>query len=247
MALSDNLIAYWSLDEASGNAIDAHDDNDLTDNNTVGATTGIISGCRDFEADNTEFFHIVDNTDLSVGNIDFTIALWANAENIDTFRPCVSKWNGGSTKEFLLAVNSNKFDLFYSGDGSEQPNLPAATFGNISLATWYFVVFWHDATANQVGIAVNAGTADTASHSTGIFDGTSQFQIGGKQDGGNWDGLIDEVGFWKRVLTEAERTELYNAGAGRDYAYITGGAGFIPYPFSRGLCSGAIPLAGGLQ
>jgi len=31
------------------------------------------------------------------------------------------------------------------------------------------------------------------------------------------DGRVDEVGFWKRVLTAQERTNLYNAGAGNTY------------------------------
>ena len=33
------------------------------------------------------------------------------------------------------------------------------------------------------------------------------------------DGLIDEVGLWRRVLTPAERTTLYNCGAGLTYPF----------------------------
>jgi len=35
-----------------------------------------------------------------------------------------------------------------------------------------------------------------------------------------FDGLIEEVAFYKRVLTAAERTWLYNSGAGRAYAEV---------------------------
>jgi hypothetical protein len=70
--------------------------------------------------------------------------------------------------------------------------------------------------------------ANTKSYSGGITVNTRDFTIGTQNDTANifrWDGLIDEVGFWKRVLTSAERTELYNSGNGRDYAYITAAAG----------------------
>ncbi len=80
----------------------------------------------------------------------------------------------------------------------------------------------HAAMAKPKSILLHlALTALTVAMGAGcFFDGG-----GSNKDGGTWDGLIDEVGFWKgRVLSGAERTELYNAGAGRDYAYIIAGA-----------------------
>lgn len=125
--------------------------------------------------------------------------------------------NLGSTARFKLDVDSN--------GGGTDTTVTANTFGAISAATWYFVVAWHDSVSNQIGISVN-GTADTAAHSAGVFDGTGPFAIGARVNATSdyWDGLIDEFGFWRRVLSGAEITELYNAGAGRDYAYIAGGA-----------------------
>ena len=40
--------------------------------------------------------------------------------------------------------------------------------------------------------------------------------IGHRDVGGpvHWDGRIDEVGFWKRVLTARNRSQLYNNGFG---------------------------------
>lgn len=40
MALTDNLISWWSLDEASGTRYDSHGTNHLTDNNTVSSEAG---------------------------------------------------------------------------------------------------------------------------------------------------------------------------------------------------------------
>ena len=70
MALTDNLISAWELSEASGNAIDSHGSNDLTDNGSVGTGTGLVYGtARHFDGSD-DGFNIIDNTDLSVGDID---------------------------------------------------------------------------------------------------------------------------------------------------------------------------------
>lgn len=39
---SATYVSWWELDEASGNAIDAHASNDLTDKNTVGTASGVV-------------------------------------------------------------------------------------------------------------------------------------------------------------------------------------------------------------
>ena len=36
---TDQLVAFWPLDEASGDAVDSYGSNDLTENGTVSATT----------------------------------------------------------------------------------------------------------------------------------------------------------------------------------------------------------------
>lgn len=231
MALIDNLVAYWPLDEASGSAIDAHDDNDLAeDSGTIGAATGIVGGARDFEAGDTERFILADNADLSTGDIDFTIAFWVQFESLAATADLVSKFlTTGNQREYIVLYSSGstQFSFVVSATGSSTTGtVNASTFGTPTTATWYFVVAWHDSAANTINISVNAGTADSTSHSTGVFDGTAAFTLGARDGslGTPLDGLLDEVGFWKRVLTGDEIAELYNGGAGRDYAYIVGGS-----------------------
>lgn len=244
MALADNLISYWSLDEASGNATDSHGSNTLTDLNTVTSAVGKIGNARDFEADNSEALTSTDNASLSTGDIDWTIAAWVQIESLTT-RCVFGKGDGAgpSTDEYVLRTVASKFRWSVSR-ASAYTDLTASTFGTVTTGTWYFVVAWHDSAANQIGISVNAGTADTASHSTGPNDTAKGFAIGryGELSAQYWDGLIDEVGFWKRVLTGAERTELYNGGAGRDYAYVSGGAAGHPAMRRLGLVGRCRPV-----
>jgi hypothetical protein len=81
-------------------------------------------------------------------------------------------------------------------------------------------VAWHDAGADTINIQVNNGTVDST---TGVFGNSETFIIGGEKVGAGadfeFDGLIDEAGIRNRVLTTAERTELYNSGSGRTHPF----------------------------
>lgn len=227
MALTDSLISYWKLDEASGNALDAHSTNDLTETSgTIASATGKISNCRDFEDGDSEYFVRSDNAALSTGDIDFTIQAWVNFEALAGYRTIISKSASGTTFEYHLDYSQpdNRIRFFVESSGATYGIVLANTLGAPSTATWYHIIAWHDATANTVNISVNNGTADSTSHSAGVRDGSGSFYMGGDAGVslGSHDGLIDEVGFWKRVLTSGERTSLYNAGSGLAYPFSSG-------------------------
>lgn len=229
MALTDNLVSYWKLDEASGNALDAHGSNELTDNNTVGTGTGKIGNARDLEASSAEYFNRTDNADLSLGDTDWTLAGWIRGESITGYPIVASKgWANtlGVNSEFALYVSdiySSQLRLeVASGSGSSAAGaINASSFGTLTTNAWYFFVAWHDAANNILGISVN-NTSNTTSYSLGANDGNQAFVLGASPAQSlYWDGLLDEVGFWRRVLTSQERTDLYNSGNGLEYPFTT--------------------------
>lgn len=235
MSLTTSLIAYWKLDEASGNALDAVGSNNLTETNgPIAPGTGIINGDRTFVSALSQYFTIADNTDLSTGDIDFTVQAWVKAATFPSFPGIMGKWNGGaSQKEYVLYYDSgvNKFGLFVSSDGSADS---AGVFwsSTASTATWYHILAWHDSVNNLLGIAVNDGTPVTTSYSSGVHDGTAAFNLAFPDlSGAKWDGQIDECAFWKRMLTSGERTSLYNGGAGFAYPFSASYDGSLfPHP-----------------
>lgn len=230
MSLLTNLISYWKLDEANGDALDAHNVGpyNLTDSvSPVAAGTGILNGCRVWNAANQRFTH-ADNADLSTGDIDFSVQAWVKFADLSTTRTVMCKGDGladDTATEYALYGNSSNEIHFRVGKNG-------ATFGDVawsatvSTGTWYHVVGWHDSVNNQVGIAVNAGTAVTGAWANGVNDTANALVIG---DDSNvlsnriMSGSIDEVGFWKRVLTSGERTSLYNGGAALAYSSFGGG------------------------
>jgi len=101
----------------------------------------------------------------------------------------------------------------YYSNGAEAT---ATAFGVTSLGVWYHIYAQYDSVANQLGISVN-NTAMTLQALANSASTVGTFYLG--YDGisaSYFDGPLDEVYFWKRLLTTAERAENYANGlAGR--------------------------------
>lgn len=230
MSLTTNLISHWPLGEASGNALDAHGSNHLTETaGPIASAAGKVGNARDFDGPAHQYFERADNADLSTGNIDFTFSCWVNAESFFAVPIIANKgWVGeNANSEWQLIYLSSRFELMVMS-GTTLTEVIANNFGAPSLSTWYHIVCWHDSVNNLIGISVNNGTPNTTSTSAGVNNGTGTFQIGAMSFANvYWDGLIDECSFWKRVLTADERTALYNGGNGLAYAAWTPVAGAV--------------------
>lgn len=233
MALSDATayaVAHWTLDESSGTRADSVGSNDLADYNTVGVGTGKFGNAADFEASNSEYLYVTDNSDVSVGNTDWMFRAWVQLESIPSFPIIASKgWPTPSADA--------EFALFYrtsGGDGFELAvniGTDSATAIKVSMTastgTWYLIHAWHDATNDILGISVNAGTPTTTSYTAGVNDGTSNFVLGASPAQTlYWDGLIDDAVILKGYILDAtERTADYNSGTGVAFADWSGGGG----------------------
>ena len=104
----------------------------------------------------------------------------------------------------------------------------ANTLGLPVIATWYFVVTWHDSVANTLSIQVNNGGVDAVVTTGPPTDEASVFEVGAY--GGfqaPMNGRIGPTMFWKSaagaggVLTAAQRTALWNGGVPLAYAAFT--------------------------
>jgi len=221
-ALTDNLVSFWEMEEASGTRVDTPGTMDLTDH-SVTSQAGIQGNAGDFEASSLTYLDHVDDPDLSMGDIDFTFQVWVKPETVTGFPVILKKGNAGnSTREYILFLDGATPQWQVgNGTGTSQRQWSGA----LTAGNWYHIVFWHDAAANETGITVNNGTPITGPHSGGVLDASGAFQLGAGVDQSlYWDGLIDQVGLWKRKLTSSEITELYNSGNGLSYAAMSSGA-----------------------
>ena len=219
ITLLTGLISYWKLDETSGSATDSHGGNTLTATGSPGTAAGKVGNARTFPsgaqlaATPTTSFNV-----LQTGNIDFTISCWAKTPASFISSPPVvfGKIWDVNIQEFYLSVVSNKF-VWKVNNGLQE----VADTADVVMDTWYHFVCWYDSVNNQLGLVINNGTPFITAQTTGVnAQMNATFRIGHSGWSNAWGGLVDELGFWKRVLTPEERTAIYNGGAGLSYPFV---------------------------
>lgn len=222
------LVAYWRFEEASGTRYDASGHgNNLTSNNAVGQTAGVIKNAASFVAASSQYLSIPSNSSLQMGGSPFSLSAWVKLTGYTGTPGLVGKWTStGNLKEYLLFLQSPSYQFEFSvtndgiGAGAARSNVTASNFGTLPLNTWTFVYCQYDGT--NLGISVNDTAMQTAACS-GVASLGAAFEIGADGNAGsNLDGAMDEVGLWRRILSPAEVAILYNAGRAQTYPFFGG-------------------------
>ena len=213
--LCNDLVAYWSLDEVSGTRADAVGSADLTDNNTVGSDTGMHNAAASFVAANSEYLSgdspFSDVTSFSLWfktsqSADYPTVFWASpAEN----NPPLG----------VYFTSSNTLVGRCTTSDNVQNEVTIATGAN--NGAWHHLMGWFDPDDKKGYFSLDGATpVTTAAHSVSTLrtSGVTALSIGWFLYA-SFEGQVDEVAIWDRVLTADERTELWNAGAGKFYPF----------------------------
>lgn len=217
-SLNTSLIAYWKLDETSGTRYDSEPTGtaqDLTDNNTVGYSAGIVSNSATFASGANESFTRAASVDLSFSNTSASVTLWVkpNSSVMAVNRYLISKTESGTGDEYGIDMDSG-FPRFWIATNTTYIILTNTTA--LQTNSWNFLACVYDKDAATISLSVNGGTIVSKSVGSTTPDfGGSVFRVGSYRTTSYYVGEIDEVGFWKKVLTPSEITELYNSGAGK--------------------------------
>ena len=215
-SLLTDLVSWWSLDEASGARVDSHGSNNLSDNNTVTQAAGKVGNAGQFTAANSEYLELAASQDegLYAGARDFTVSAWVYLDALwvagvptaasvggDTTTPAITDWR-------ISLAPTNKMAF---GVANESPqvgrSVTANTFGALSADTWYNVIAYYENATTTLGIIVNDTTPDESDAASTLNISDSPFRIG-RWATYYWDGRVDEVAFWERLLTAEEITRL---------------------------------------
>jgi hypothetical protein len=221
------LVAYWPLNEdASSGDVTAEDwtgrGNNLTSNNSVLSAAGKIGNAREFVAANSEYLSAAGaNNDLKfTDGRDWTIAGWINVTTWTNNTYFIAN-DSASNRELLFVVSTsqgNRIDLQFPGTAF------AANAGtNMATGVWHFFAFSYNAATRSLLARVNNGVGANQNVFTlaaGAFGTSAQpLNLGRRQFTGanaHFNGLLDEVAKWDRVLSSAELDTLYNSGNGID-------------------------------
>jgi len=224
-ALTDSLISYYPLDEASGARFDSVGVNDLTDNNTVLSATAKLGLGADFESGNSESLSITDASQVGLDiTSDFSVCFWAQRESNAGGSPYIYSKESNTNSGYSGVLGAGSTELrFRIGDGSgvetetlSSYTMPTASFDHICQ------VF--DNTADTVTMYVNGAPNTPTTASRAPSNNSRPFALGVDVEVAGtefFDGILDEFGIWGRVLTDEEVLELYNDGDGLAYPFST--------------------------
>ncbi|MGJ8655730.1 MAG: LamG domain-containing protein [Akkermansiaceae bacterium] len=218
------LVNYWSFD---GNGEDSASDyaegastieDDMTAGGTAGAASlaagGLFGGAVDFErtvgVDGR--FAAAESVDVNFNAENLTISLWVNFDDNGT------RWQGilgkGEGADYRLSAYNRTDNAGYAGGTGD-----IDSGANVRDGSWHHIV----ATTTEGGdtqLFVDGVLGGTNTAGASIVDdgnlNSGEFWIGNNPDNTTtdrmWDGLIDDVAQYNRVLSATEVDEIYQAG-----------------------------------
>jgi Concanavalin A-like lectin/glucanases superfamily/Chaperone of endosialidase len=231
LSVATGLLAFWRMEEASGNRVDSVSAMALVPAGTTanisqqpgltGNALGLAGGCLLTLADNA--------TMSAIPGQSFTIACWVRFTSLSGDMGLVGKGAGSAVAteyQLLRRTTGNVFGLDTS-NGSVARSLNYTGLNPV-VDTWYLVIGWWDQAAGTMNLQVNNGTLSSVANTEGSQNTTGTFDVGRvAMIGNHHNGRVDNVMWWKRALTAQERTDLWNGGAGLDYAALLGMPAFV--------------------
>ncbi|MDE0297094.1 MAG: LamG domain-containing protein [Candidatus Poribacteria bacterium] len=217
-AVSEGLISYWSFDQETieGKTVkDVWGANNGKIEGDPKVVKGKIGEGMEFNGGN-QSVNVGDPADGSLdfgARTDFTLEAWAFPKNTGSSMRIIDKKDGGDVGYMLEHNISDGFQP-YANDG--KGNASRVLEGMTRFEQWTHVVGVFER-KGDVELFVNGESVRSVpSDSQGKenIDNKSPFYIGRRPGGERWKGILDEIRVYKRVLTEEEIKQNFEARGG---------------------------------
>ncbi|MCA9360084.1 LamG domain-containing protein [Candidatus Kaiserbacteria bacterium] len=218
-----DLVSYWKLEEASGaTRVDSHGSNDLTDSRTVPNDTGKFGNGALFVGANDDYLTISDASQTGLDATgDFSVSFWYKPTTLSGGY-IFSKWRHASHNQYRLDLSSTAFTLYTSDACSGYSYSGKSWTHSMTAGVMAHYVLTYNRTTGAVEMFKNGVSLGTGTVKSAIKNCSGAFVLA-SQDGAytnTADGLLDEFGFWSKILSGAEISDLYNGGDGLPYDYV---------------------------
>ena len=207
-----DMVSWWPGD---GNGRDIQSNNNLSFVNGKAFANGKVG--QAFSFNGSGFATAGTPGSLAITGNQVTLDGWINPTATDEAIYFGKTANGNN--DYLLLLDGGQLSSFTKTSGVETiirgfSDFPTDAVPFVPpLGQWTHIALTYDGATIKVyanGALVGSGTPTT----TGNIDGDpSPFNIGGRDDGLDFNGLIDEVEVFNRTLSQAEITAIYNAGS----------------------------------
>ena len=201
------MISWWPGD---GNANDIRGLNDGTPQGDATFAAGKVDQAFSFDG-NGDY--------VDVGDVDlpgtFTIDAWINPDSLPAPQTAIIEKHGTFTSYRLTVFNDGSLEGYVS-DGVQAVIYRTAP-GTIVTGAWQHVAMTYDV-AGSAGARIllyvhGANVATTASSDNAVTPGNEASSALIGSGVGDFDGLIDEVELFNRVLCADDILAIYNAGS----------------------------------
>lgn len=230
MAITDNLLAYWNLNQSGAAGTVITDSTGTYDSTDISGATydagGKIDGCYVFDGTD-DVISFGQNNALQLSGTAYSISAWINGNSFGVSENQINviygAIGGGGTNGVSFNVHSGGWLSIYPGGGALKGEI------EISENVWHHVVVTSNGSETLLYVD---NTYDLSGTVQVVKSGTAYDTIGAVIVGGvfwEFTGSIDELGVWDRQITVDEINTLYNGGDGLTYPFAVVGDGWYPH------------------
>lgn len=218
-SLSTNLLDYWKLDEGTAPYLDSFGTNNLLTVGSASSVPGLRGNAVQFGS--TGYLLSSNNSLIDIGTANFTIALWVYANTFSAAGNYTLVQLGSFNSPFFSVIiqpASPQIGVFATSNGSTVATL-TASFAALSTATWNSIIAWRS-NGSHIGISVNGAAANSATFTGAIGGPASVNSSNFARFGFDQRTVVslDEIGFWNKVLSASERTDIYGGSSGNTFS-----------------------------
>lgn len=215
-SLNTSLVAYWTLNESSGNAVDVINGYSGDVIGTTQGNTSAMSGTAYHFDGVNDLVSLIAPADLTFGTGNFTVNFWMRNDDPDYTAIVHSGVSGAG--DYGWSLRTSNTGIIRSSDKAGN----AACIGSTDTRGGNYVMVTF--VRNNTGAAGNAIYINAVKEDD--CDGSDDYSTPGNfslgyvpyDSGSDFTGNLDEVMIWKgRALSPIEIETLYNSGTGIFY------------------------------
>ena len=205
------LVAYWHLDETTGNTfVDFTGTNDGTGNPSPTALAGQVNGAQLFDGTSTKIDVPASSTFNFAANGDFSVEFWYKGNSAPTSTQVIISRYMSGTYWYIGVLNTGKIRFAMVGGGT----VIVADGSIITDGQWHYITATRNGTTNNSKIYVDGSLQNTATKpfTVALSSATSNLEIGNLNGGNFLAGSLDEVAVHNVELTSSEIQQHYTNG-----------------------------------
>lgn len=163
------------------------------------------------------YLKIDNSSDFNFSNVGFTIQAWVKPFSLTTNDRIITKGKTGSG-DWMISIGDDGASVrVYAKDSGGNVLDSANEFSTLSLNTWSMITVVVDTPNDQILFYKDnqeTATQKTGASWSGNFYGDDPLIIGANKDFDvdRFNGIVDDVKIYNKVLTAAEKTKNYKKG-----------------------------------